>query len=133
MTTARFPVRFDAWYRVLSSGLFLPPSKSYVEVGPDEVSARMGWAFRTTFPRKTVTSVEHSDARPMSRGVHGFGGRWLVNGSADGILTIKLDPEQRAWVIGAPIRLRELMVSVEDPEGLERALRAVNPEARSRT
>jgi hypothetical protein len=34
---ARVPIRFDAWYRVLSSMLFLPPSASYVEVADGQV------------------------------------------------------------------------------------------------
>jgi hypothetical protein len=58
----------------------------------------------------------------LSRGVHGFAGRWLVNGSPDGILTIDLDPVQRAYVMGVPVRLRQLMVSVADSSALARAL-----------
>jgi hypothetical protein len=54
--------------------------------------------------------------------VHGFSGRWLVNGSGEGILTIDLDPAQRAYVMGFPVRLRQLMVSVADPAALASAL-----------
>src|SRR5207248_1812540 len=110
-------VRFDRWYALLSSALFIPPSKSYVEVGADEVVVRMAWAFSATFPRSAVTSTEALDTSPMSRGVHGFAGRWLVNGSGDGIVVIHLEAAPRARVMGVPVRLRELMVSVDDPEG----------------
>jgi hypothetical protein len=112
----RFPIRFESWYRLLSSVLLLAPSDSYVEVGDGGVECRMGWAFRARFPRSAVASTNRLDRKPLSRGVHGFGGRWLVNGSGDGILVINLEPSQRGRVVGIPVRLRELLVSVDDPK-----------------
>jgi len=41
-----------------------------------------------------------------------------VNGSSKGIVVVHLDPPQRAYVLGWPIHVRELAVSVEDREGL---------------
>ncbi len=120
----RFPIRFDPAYRVLSSVLLLPASDSFVEVEGDEVRVRMGWAFRARFPRPAVASVAPAQQRPLSRGVHGFAGRWLVNGSGHGILTIELKSRCQGYVMGFPVRLRTLLVSVEDPAGLMRALRA---------
>jgi hypothetical protein len=120
----RHAISFDSWYRVLSSALFLPPSGAFVRVEAGEVEARMGWAFRARFPRSAVTSVSRLEMRPLSRGVHGFAGRWLVNGSGRNILVISLNPTQRARVLGVPVGLRELLVSVEDPEELAAALRA---------
>lgn len=58
----------------------------------------------------------------LTRGVHGWAGRWLVNGAGEGVLAIDLDPTQRARVAGFPVRLRQLLVSVEDPAALTRAL-----------
>jgi hypothetical protein len=119
----RFPIRFDTWYRLLSSSLFIPPSDSYVELDGEDVVVRMAWAFRARFPRSTVASAALLKTKPMSRGVHGFAGRWLVNGSGDGILTLDLNPPQRGYTLGVPIRLRQLMVSVDDPGALTDALR----------
>lgn len=82
----------------------------------------MGWAFRARFPKRAVASVEETQEKPLSRGVHGFAGRWLVNGSGQGILTINLVPPQRGYVMGFPVRLRQLMVSVEEPAILAAAL-----------
>jgi hypothetical protein len=82
----------------------------------------MGWAFRARFRRSDVASAASSDIRPLSRGVHGFGGRWLVNGAGRNILRIELRPEQRARMLGISIGLRELLVSVRDPAELARAL-----------
>lgn len=119
----RFPIRFDEWYRILSSALFLPPSSSYVEVDSEHIRVRMGWAFRSCFPRAAVGSATETRQSPLSRGVHGFAGRWLVNGSGQGIVTIDLAPIQRGYVMGFPVRLRQLMVSVAEPVALAAALK----------
>jgi hypothetical protein len=122
MKLQRFPILFDPWYAALSSALFLPPASSSVEVDTLQVRVQMGWAFRTRFPRTFVTRVAEMDTRPLSRGVHGFAGRWLVNGSGRGILIIDLEPVQRGYVLGFPVRLRQLMVSVAEPSKLAATL-----------
>jgi hypothetical protein len=122
MSLQRFPIQFDAWYGMFSSALFLPPSSSYVEVNGEEVRVQMGWAFRSRFPRTAVVLATKTDRKPLSLGVHGFAGRWLVNGSGRGILTINLAPIQRGYVMGFPVRLRQLMVSIAEPEVLAAAL-----------
>jgi hypothetical protein len=94
-----------------------------VALSLNEVMVRMGWAFRSRFPRPAIASVSELDVRPLSRGVHGFAGRWLVNGSGRGILSIQLEPRQRAYVMGFPVRLRELQVSVSETSLLAQALR----------
>ena len=118
----RFPIRFDSWYRLLSGALFISPSDSYVEVDEHEVVARMAWAFRARFPRSAIRTVTPATAKPLSRGVHGFAGRWLVNGSGTGLLSIHLDPPQTGYTLGFPVKLRELMVSVEEPHDLAHLL-----------
>jgi hypothetical protein len=121
---AVFPIRFDGWYRILSSAVLLRPAHSCVVVRDAEVEVRMDWAFRARFPRSAVVAATDPHRRPLSRGVHGFAGRWLVNGSAQGLVAIDLDPTQRAFVLGFPLRLRRLVVSVEQPEALTAALRS---------
>ncbi len=118
MIPRHFPIRFDGWYGILSSSLLIPPSGSYVEVDGEEVRVRMAWAFRCRFPRTAVASAAETYRNPLSRGVHGFAGRWLVNGSGVGIVTMDLVPPQRGYVMGFPVRLRQLMVSMEDPAAL---------------
>lgn len=119
---ARFPISFERWYRVLSTIVGVPPSSSYVDVDGEQVHVRMGWAFSSRFPRSAVVSVSQLGRRPVSRGVHGFTGKWLVNGSGRAIASIQLDPTQRAYVMGFPVRLKLLMVSVADPPALANAL-----------
>ncbi len=84
----------------------------------------MGWAFRAAFPLSSIASVTRFDRGTISRGVHGFGGRWLVNGSGTGILDIELRPTQRAFVMGFPVRLQHLLISLDDSAGVEQALKA---------
>jgi hypothetical protein len=120
--TTRFPITFNSWYRVFSSVLGLPPSSAYVQVTGEQVEARMGWAFRSRFRRSVVSSASALDIRPLSRGVHGFGGRWLVNGAGREILRVELSPAQRAYVMGVPVRLRELLVSVSEVSVVAAAL-----------
>ncbi len=119
---SRFSIRFDSMYRVLSAALLLSPADSLVEVEGDEVRVRMAWAFRARFPRSAVVSAVEHRRKPLSRGVHGWAGRWLVNGSGEGIVNISLEPRQRGYVVGFPVRLRNLLVSVEDPASLIMAL-----------
>jgi len=122
-SSQRFPIRFDDWYRVLSTALFLRPSRSYVVVDGDNIEVRMGWAFRARFPRAAIVSATEAQVSLLSRGVHGFAGQWLVNGSSQGLLLIALAPSQRGYVMGFPVRLQHLMVSVADPAALAAALR----------
>lgn len=115
----RFAIRFDSLYRILSTALLLTPSRSFIEVDREEIRVRMGWAFRASFPRTAAVSVAEYGRKPLSRGVHGWAGTWLVNGSGTGIVNITLEPRQRAYLAtGIPVQLRNLLVSVEDPRSL---------------
>jgi hypothetical protein len=121
--STRFRIKFDAPYALLSKALFISPTDSYVEIVQNEVLVRMGWAFRTTFDRSCVTGTSPLDKRiPLTRGVHGWAGRWLVNGAGDGIVAIDLEPRQRAYVMGFPVSLMQLQVTVDDPLALVAAL-----------
>jgi hypothetical protein len=51
-------------------------------------------------------------------------GRWLVNGSSKDIVELTIDPPVRAYVMGAPITLRTLYVSVTDPQALIAGVRS---------
>src|SRR5258706_14554611 len=93
----RFPISFDRWYGVFSSFLGLPPSTAYVELDGAQVEVRMGWAFRSRFPRSAVASTSNLYVTPLSRGVHGFGGRSLIKASRRGIPCIPLEPGHRAY------------------------------------
>ncbi len=98
--------------------LGLGPAWSGVEVGANEVRVRLGWGFRALFPRAAVQSVAPDTGRVGGWGAHGWRGTWLVNGSSRGLVRIELAPSQKARVMGLPVGLSVLRVSVEDPAGL---------------
>lgn len=117
----RFAIRFGFWKWLLAL-LGMGPGVSRVETGPTVLRARMGWAFRATIPIASVRGVERDRDMWWGIGVHGWAGRWLVNGSVRGIVRVEIDPPGRAWVVGVPVRLRQLFVSLEDPDGFIAAM-----------
>lgn len=113
-------------YDTLGSAVMTPlgagRKRSRVMVTDAEVMVVQGWAFRARFPRSSVVGVRRQAGSVLSRGAHGWSGRWLVNGAGDGLVVVTIDPTARARVTGVPVSLRELTVSVDDPDGLVAAL-----------
>ncbi|MCC6756004.1 MAG: hypothetical protein IT199_06495 [Solirubrobacterales bacterium] len=98
------------------------PGRSWVAVDGDRVEVRMGWAFRAAFPSASVRAAARDRLPFLGWGVHGWRGRWLVNGSSRGLVRLDLDPAGRARVLGVPVRLQQLWVSLEEPARLLDAL-----------
>jgi hypothetical protein len=122
----RFPIRFSSVNGVLFRGLLLPPSTAYVELDDTAIRVRMGWAFAAKIPRQLVAKAGPGKppALRLTAGAHGWAGRWLVNGAPDGIVTLDLSEPVRGLVSGFPVRLKELSVSLEDPDAFLAALGA---------
>lgn len=117
----RFGIRFSGLNRAMTV-LGLRPANSDVVVTADMLTVRMGWAFRATFPRSSIAEADHDDGRVLGWGVHGWRGRWLVNGSSSNIVRVDLDPHAQARIAGIPVKLSQLRVSIDHPEGLIAAL-----------
>ncbi len=122
----RFPIRMSTVNGAVLRGLLIPPSRAYVELGEDTIDVRMGWAFSARIPRRLVRAARPGKppAIRFTAGAHGWGGRWLVNGAADGIVDVELAEPVRASVSGFPIRLEVLSVSLEEPEAFLESLAA---------
>lgn len=119
VTSSSFEIRYAAPLKPLLMAMGMGPDQSGIEVTSDEVRVRMGWAFRVNIPIRDVRLAERS-ARPiiLGYGVHGWAGRWLVNGSGKGVVRIEIDPAARGSVMGIPVRLATLLVSVAEPKRL---------------
>lgn len=118
----RIPISFDRAYIPLAVSLRTGPKDAFVTVDGDQVDVHMGWAFRARFTRSQVARTAIDMKPVVSRGAHGRRGRWLVNGAGPPLVEITLNPPARARVALVPIRLRELVVSVEDADELIGAL-----------
>ena len=121
MATRRFPIRFTGLSRAMIA-LGLSPNRSWVEVGDDLLRVRMSWAFSLDAPLVNVRDARPDTGRVGGWGVHGWRGRWLVNGSSSGLVRIDLSQPVRGRMGPIPIGIRQLRVSVEDPDGLVAAL-----------
>jgi hypothetical protein len=121
--TSRFPIRFTGLNRAMAV-LGLSPAKSWVEVSDERLSVRMSWAFRLDAPLTHVRDARPDHDRVWGWGVHGWRRRWLVNGSSSGLVRIDLNPPVRGNMGPIPITVRELRISVEDPDGLLTAVTA---------
>ena len=118
---ARFPIRFTGANKAMVL-LAVDPEHCRVEVDEGELRARVAWLFRLDVPRVYVHAVTRVEGPAFGWGAHGWRGKWLVNGSSSGLVQIELRPPGRARVTGFPVEVRVLVVSVEDPDALLRAL-----------
>jgi len=119
----RYPIRVDPMFRGLFAALGAGARHDVVELDGGRLRVRLGWLFRADVAVSAVTTAQlHADMYG-GWGAHGFGGRWLVNGSSKGIVQLDFAPRQPARLLGVwPLRLRTLYVSLEDPGGFLDAL-----------
>jgi hypothetical protein len=82
----------------------------------------MGWSFSSDIPRASIRTAHPAGEKRWSIGVHGWRGRWLVNGARGPLVAIEIAPRAPARVLGIRVRLHELIVSVDEPDALIAAL-----------
>ncbi|WP_205874995.1 hypothetical protein [Mycobacterium camsae] len=115
-------LRYDRWFLPLSVPLGLGPKHSEVRVQDGTLHVKFGWGFSAAIPVSSVTEAKPRTERVLSWGAHGFRGRWLVNGSSKGIVELTVSPPAQARVMGVPINLKSLYVSVTEPDALIKAV-----------
>jgi hypothetical protein len=124
--TQHFALSYNRWMRALAQLTALGPRRAGVDLSDDELQVSMGWGFQARIPRRAIRQAHRLDRRRdiwHSVGIHPLlGGRWVVNGSLDGVVTLAIEPPVPARALGWPIRLRWLAISLEDPEGFLAAL-----------
>ena len=97
--TTRIPIKYSKIWAWLLTIMLLPQRFSYLEADGDTIKVRMSYGFRARFTRGDVSSVDTN--RPVvSIGVHGWRGRWLVNGAHRPIARITFALPIRARVLG---------------------------------
>ena len=120
--STRFTISFDPWFASAARLALIKPASCYVDLDPSGLAVRMAWAFQMRIERHVIQALRAPSRKVASWGVHGFAGRWLVNGSTQGLLTLELAPEQAATLFGFPLRVCELTLSLDDPAGFATAL-----------
>jgi hypothetical protein len=125
-TSQRFPIRFGRFNAALMTLFGMAPNRSFIEVTDDEVLVRMGWAFSATLPRSSIADIRRRGYVWWAFGVHSLGwttSRWVVNGSGHGMVEVVLDPPARGRTLGKSIQLREIWLSLDDPDEFVAAVR----------
>jgi hypothetical protein len=119
----QFNIAFTGLHRPILSLVGMGPGHSGVTVTDSGVRVHMGWEIDATIPRGRITSAEKATKPPIfGWGVHGWRGRWVVNGSDFGIVRLTIDPPVHARSLVFAIRPHELYISLEDPDRFLAAL-----------
>ncbi|HTY29718.1 MAG TPA: hypothetical protein VMD51_16475 [Mycobacterium sp.] len=108
-------LRYESWFLPLATPLGLGPSRSDVTVAEGNLHVSMGWGFSADIPLSSIKDARESRGRVLGWGVHGWRGRWLVNGSSNGVVELTIEPPVLAKVVGVQTTLRTLRISVDDP------------------
>jgi hypothetical protein len=125
MSVSEHPISFNPAMRLLLTILLAGPGLCRVAVSEEQLEVRMGlggWAFAARIPRSSIVAAEPVTRRVLAWGAHGWRGRWLVNGSSDGLVQLTIEPRAAAHCLFVPLRLRQLTLSLEDPRRLVDAL-----------
>ena len=94
------------------------PRFAGVELDATALTVRMGWGFRASIPRASIHGARRERNWPWAIGVHtNFAGSWLVNGSADRLVSMEVSPPAAGRCMGVPVTVRRLGLSLEDPDG----------------
>jgi hypothetical protein len=113
-----FPIRYSSRLRWLFVPLLLGAKHSEVRLTPGELHVRMGWAFDAHIPRSAIRTGSRYRDVPWAIGVHtNMRGTWLVNGSATGVVDLRLDPAARGRMTFFRIKIRRLGLGLQDPDG----------------
>jgi hypothetical protein len=97
------------------------PGRGRVEVDSAVLRVRMA-DFHLDIPRGSVRSAARSEHQTRGTiGVHGRRGRWLVNGSHDGLVELVIDPPcylpRQLSTVFRRVEVSSLIISLVDPDG----------------
>jgi hypothetical protein len=107
------------------------PGRGGVEVDSTMLRVRMA-DFHLDIPRGSVRSAARSEHQTRGTiGVHGGRGRWLVNGSHDGLVELTIDPPyytpRQLSTLFLKSKVSSLIISFVDPDGFIAAVEGDGP------
>ena len=121
---SRFAIRRSSWVAPLLVLFSATKDRSWAEVSSDAIRLQFGW-HRLEVPRSDIRYV-HRVRWPWYAGLG-----WRSNlrtvvgyvGSYEGVVEFAVDPPVKTRLVGIPINLERLYVSLEDPDGFLATLR----------
>jgi hypothetical protein len=121
----RHPMRLGPVSRPLLALFGGTPAGSFVDVGPEDVRFRFGFAFDQCIPHDQITGV----APVKHSWWMGIGWRLgpsvvALIGDSAGVVEVRLRESRRVRPLGIPWRYQRLRVSLQDPESFMNELRA---------
>lgn len=125
----KFELRFNAFNRVIMTVVLCGPRTCHVELTAERLVVSMGvgrWAFSASVPRSSLSAAARVSGPVLGWGAHGWRGRWLINGSSSGLVRVSIDPPSRGHCMGFPLKLKELTLSLEQPDEFIAALAGVS-------
>jgi len=123
--TRVFSLSFNRLMRVLMTPMLAGPRRCRVTIRSAQLEVTMGaggWSFAAGVPRTSIAGVARVSGPVWSWGAHGWRGRWLINGSGRGLVRLTIHPTGRGRCLGVPVKLRELTLSLDDPDGFAAVL-----------
>jgi hypothetical protein len=95
-------------------------AKSFVAVTPSGLHVRFG-PFAQDIPRAEVQAVSlHAETVPWFRTGIGWRtdlmGKVALIGAPRNVVRIELNPERKVWLMGIRVTMRELFISLEEPQ-----------------
>ena len=120
----RFPIKRSPWWRFLLGLFGVTTARAYLQLDGERLVVRFGW-YRLELPRAQIAAVEEG-RWPWWGGI-GWrisAGRLGLIGATAPVVYIRLARPHRTRLLGIPLQLRELWVSVDDPAAVRAALGA---------
>jgi hypothetical protein len=109
--------RISLWTDTLLGG---GPGRGGVKLNSTVLRVLMP-GFHLDIPRASVRSATRSALRTRSIGVHGGHGRWLVNGSYNGLAELTIEPPcytpRQPSTLFRKMKVSSLTISLIDPDG----------------
>jgi hypothetical protein len=105
--------------------LLTGPRRCRVTLTSTRLKVRMGiaaWAFKASVPLSSVVGAKRVNGPVLGWGAHGWRGRWLINGSSRGLVQVSIEPTGRGRCLIVPVKLRQLTLSLEQPDEFIAAL-----------